>query len=88
MLLIKSKKNPIRGLFFVSVSLSLVVLLSTATSYIHYAINLPFILYTPLITSLALIPLSEKVDGLKTTYKYFNLKLFTLHGQLANHDVE
>lgn len=78
MLLIHDKKNPIRGLFFVSLILSCVVLLATATSYMHYAITLPLVLYTPFLFSFMLIPLNKETTDTQTTYRYLRLTLLTI----------
>lgn len=79
MLLIHDKKNPIRGLFFVSLILSCVVLLATATSYLHYAISLPLVLYTPFLFSFVLLPLKKQSTHTHTTYSYLGLRLLCIN---------
>lgn len=75
MLLIKCPKNPIRGLFIASLAISGVILLTTVTSYVHYALTLPAILYVPVILSVLLLGFSKTDKESHTHYKYVGISL-------------
>ena len=72
MLLIKKKQSAVRGLFYISLCISLSIVSCSLNSYFRYGMTLPLEFYTPLIITL-IFPLLNSKQG---TVRFGPVKLF------------
>lgn len=79
MLLIKKSQHPINGLFKVLLAISAVILLTATTSFLHYQLLLPWVLYTPVITCLVLAGIAQNLNSEgRRVYSFYGIKVLTL----------